>query len=114
MASHRKKTEAAIVADPLPVAANPETSPPSPAPAPVPPSELAATQDDASEALRSQLEAIKRGEAMRATQERRNAWLSYTGSEKPSSRNSTCCIVPPWMQDWRTHRRNIFLSWRSN
>jgi hypothetical protein len=88
MASLRKKTEAAIVADPLPVAANPETSPPSPAP--VPPSELAATQDDASEALRSQLEALKQAEttqqqaqiAILAAQERRNAWLEATPAAK--------------------------------
>jgi hypothetical protein len=89
MASLRKKTDAAIVADPLPVATDTDANTPS-APAPLPTLELAATHDDASDALRSQLEALKQAEttqqqaqsAILAAQERRNAWLEATPAAK--------------------------------
>jgi hypothetical protein len=89
MASLRKKTDDAIVADPLPVATDTDANTPS-APAPLPTPELAATQGDASEALRLQLEALKQAEttqqqaqiAILAAQERRNGWLEATPAAK--------------------------------
>jgi hypothetical protein len=90
MASLRKKTDAAIVADPPPVAADSEATP-SPAPAPLPTPELASPpQDEASQALLRQLEAIKQGETMQqqsavavlAAQERRKSWFESTPAAK--------------------------------
>ena len=62
----------AVPETPTVESAEPEEPPPTPTP------ELESPRDDASEALKAQIEALRHSEAMQAARERREAWLNST------------------------------------